>query len=85
MKCRLKSCKKQVGPVAARAGDPYCSSLCCRIDHGVLTPSEARELQQRHERQVRASKDTLWREAGNRSFAKSGRKRVYRELEEEEE
>ena len=33
MKC--VRCKKAIPVLADKAGDPYCSTLCCKLDHDV--------------------------------------------------
>lgn len=38
--CKRKGCTKRVGPVARSHGDPYCSTVCCRIERG-LNPKTA--------------------------------------------
>lgn len=32
---RCKICKGEIPKPAALAGDPYCSTKCCRADHGL--------------------------------------------------
>lgn len=36
MKCKV--CSKPLPPVAKAHGDPYCSTTCARIAHGVPLP-----------------------------------------------
>jgi hypothetical protein len=30
--------------VAKRAGDPYCSRVCCEVEHGQISKREAQEI-----------------------------------------
>ena len=34
-RCAREGCDKIIPKAARIAGDPYCSNVCCRIDHGL--------------------------------------------------
>ena len=38
--CALKTCRRRLGPLAVRDGDPFHTSLCCRRYYGVVFHSD---------------------------------------------
>lgn len=50
MQCKREGCSKRVPALARKHKDPYCSTDCCRADHGQPTTKEMRPGPRRAQR-----------------------------------
>ncbi len=61
MTCKREGCRKPVGPVARKHGDPYCSTTCFKADRGIITHGDAVELQRHSDRSTESRPRSQWK------------------------
>lgn len=72
-RCARGGCRNLLSLEARLRGDLHCSTLCFRVDHGLISLDEARESKRRSE-SARFDSGTI-RDLNARSWASSGRGR----------
>jgi endogenous inhibitor of DNA gyrase (YacG/DUF329 family) len=74
-KCKRRGCHNDLPRVALLHNDPYCSTVCFRVDHGRMTADEAASSRKMSAASAEAADAGRWRRQAEATFARAAAER----------